>query len=235
MEKQFAPSKWFIFLAMFYVMTLITTQLLVHKIIYVADLYISVAVLIFPLSFTISDVITEVYGHQISKEFLWASLAVVFLFCLLTTYLIKLPIPPHIHHQHAYAIIFNPILRSFIACFVATMVGGFINIYFISKWKILLKGRYFWLRSIGSTLIGEFVFTMIADPMIFLGQLTWDKVLMIALTCYIVKIFYAIIFAAPATLCVNLLKQSDTLSIDHRPPLNPFAQKNKHENAGRHL
>jgi uncharacterized integral membrane protein (TIGR00697 family) len=224
-ENQSKHYQWLILLAMFYVMTLIATQLLVHKIVYFIHIYFSVAVLIFPLSFTISDIITEVYGYRISKQLLWSGLAVVFLFCVVTISLVNLPIPAKIHYQHGYTIIFDPMLRSYLACFIATMTGGFINIICISHWKILLRGRYFWLRSIGSTIIGEFIFTLIADPLIFGGIMPLKRIAMIASTCYAVKILYAILFAGPASICVGMLKQNLKDNLNERKPLNPFAQK----------
>jgi hypothetical protein len=128
---------------MLYAAALIATQLFVHKLISFFGYDISAAVLVFPLSFTLADIITEVYGFKISRQLLWSGLLTVSFFCIIAYFIVQIPGPQNWHEQALYQKMFNPLIRIFAACFIATMVGSYINIYTIQLLKKILFGMLF--------------------------------------------------------------------------------------------
>lgn len=217
--------KCLLLLAMIYIATLISALLLAHKFVFFWGYDISAAVLVFPLSFTCADIIAEVYGFSLSKQLLWAGLLAEFFFCFISLFLVHLPGPVNWKGQVAYNTIFNPLSRIYMASFAATLIGGFVNIYIISRWRVILRGRYFWLRSIGAISIGEGVFTLVAAPIIFLGAIPIKEVAMIAFTSYVIKILYACLSSAPATFFVSIVKFVEKIKVenfDDKVSFNPF-------------
>ena len=84
-----------------------------------------------------------------------------FIFAFSCAGMISFKTPSGWAYQESYDQVLGKLPRVAIASFLAIFVGAFINAYAISKWKILLRGRYFWLRSLGASAIGEFIFTIV--------------------------------------------------------------------------
>ena len=123
-----------------------------YKTVAIGSSMICASSLLLPLWFVIGDITTEVYGYNISRKIFWSALLCYFIFTVFIVALINLPSPTQ---RFAYSPIFDNLIYMVCSDIFAIIIGGFINTYLISKWKILIKGRYFWLRSIGASTIGE--------------------------------------------------------------------------------
>jgi uncharacterized PurR-regulated membrane protein YhhQ (DUF165 family) len=96
----------------------------------------------------------------------------------------------------------------------------------LARFKILIKGKYFWLRSIGSSLIGEAIVVLVAIPLGYWGVYTWDVIERIMVSDYLLRLVYALIIAFPANIWVNYLKSTTGLdAYDYRVSFNPFRLK----------
>lgn len=215
--------KWLLLLAMIYLTGWTTSYLMVYKMVQVAGILETGAIFLFPLSYAIADIISEVYGYKSARQVVWFSLIVGLLFCSALEIVAQLPAANFWHKQNDYLTVFSPILRAYISLTIASLIGNFANIYLISKWKLLMHGKHFWIRSLISTGIGEFFFTVIGGSLAYFGVQPAEKIFFLMLDGYLFKMLYASIAVWPATFIVFSLKKSEKVDIyDHGVNYNPF-------------
>jgi uncharacterized integral membrane protein (TIGR00697 family) len=217
------PYKCIIFLSMFYFCCFIGSAILSNRLISIHEIVGSAATLIFPFTYFCSDAIAEVYGYKVARQLIWSGLACELIFALLMTLLIKLPFPENWHYNVDYDVVLGPLPRIFIASFVAMTLGSFLNIYFLTKWKVKLRGRFFWLRSLISSTIGELIFTVLADLIIFYDKIPMHDLLQIMVTSYLFKVLFAPAALIPAIIIVIILRKIEGIDIfDYHTNFNPF-------------
>lgn len=215
--------KYLMSIAMIYLTIDLASAALAYKFVKIGNLFFSAETLIFPLTYTITDIIAEVYGYKIARNLIWQVLFGDFLFSLLTCLLVKIP-SPTVEIQHIYDFVFSDLLRGSAAEILGVLCGIFANIYAISKLKILTKGKFFWLRSIGSSTIGEAVLVIIAMPILFLGKTSTGDLLSLMVFSYLYKIVFSIAAAYPATIIVRALTKSERVdAYDYNVDFNPFS------------
>ena len=208
--------RFLMFFVMLYMVTLAASILLTYRLTNIHGVALSTSIAIYPMSYFCGDIIAEVYGYKVARQVVWYGIVCMFLFALLA----KLPLLIHSNAPQAdtmYQHIIDPFLRIAWAGMISGIVGDFMNIYALTKWKVLLKGRYFWLRSLGSTGIGEFLNTTIAYCVLFVGVLPVPKLVEIILVTYLIKLVYSVIAVPVCTVVVYFLKryeQSDVLDTD---------------------
>ena len=215
-----AHNKFLLYLAIIYFAMLAASYIVAYKMVSLGIILETGAIFLFPFSFTIADVIAETYGYTISKQLVWASSIGGFLFCLVIEWIVSLHSPKFWQDQRAYSLVLGHILKIYFAMLVASIVGAIVNIRLIIKWKLLMNGRYFWLRSIGSSAIGELLFSVIAGTISFVGVEPANKIFWLMLYGYIFKLIYAVIASFPSNLIVIFLKKYETVSIENLE--NPF-------------
>lgn len=202
---------------------MLSTAVLIYKVVTLGPLVASAATLAIPFWYFLGDIIAEVYGYKMSRRLIWSAIICQFIFAVLCTSLIKLNSPPTWLHQDAYNQVLGSLFRVSIGSFIAVFCGAFINIYALTKWKILLKGRYFWLRSIGATAVGEAIFTVVAFVIEFLGTIPTSQLIQLILASYGIKLFIAPIAATPSSMVATLLKKLEGVDIyDNNTDFNPF-------------
>src|SRR6476661_2065908 len=118
-------------------------------------------ILFFPISYVIGDVLTEVYGYARARRAIWAGFAA--LLFMVTMSMIVVARPPDVGWtgQSAYEAVFGQVPRIVFASIIAFWAGEFVNSYVLAKMKIWTKGRHLWTRTIGSTIFGEGVDSLI--------------------------------------------------------------------------
>jgi len=176
-SNQSRTFKYLVLLGMLFAIVNIAADVLVYKMVAIDELLMSTGVFIVPISYAISDVITEVYGYKISRQIIWFGLMSEFIFDLICYFASFAKSPTFINNDIAFIKIFRPLVSIYVAVLVASIISDFLNTYCVSKWKILLHGKYFWLRSIGSSVIAQFIFTVICDGMVFYASLSGNRVL----------------------------------------------------------
>ncbi len=217
----------FLFLSMLYLTIFLMSVLLINKRVTLFGVDASLASFIVPFGFTISDIVAEIYGYKASQRIIWNTLAIQGIFCILTPFLIKIGVSSSLQNQADFNYIFTPLPRIFLSGLIAIPTSIFLNVFLISKWKIILKGRYFWLRSIGASISGEILYTSICAFIIFLGVLKIDIILQLIFASCVIKFLFASICSYPANLFVNFLKKYENLdTYDQKVNFNPFTFKN---------
>ena len=105
---------------------------------------------------------------------------------------------------------------------IAIIIAGNFNIYFITRWKFLLKGKYFWLRSMGASGGCEILYTLLASFFVFVGTLSWPNLISFTLLALMLKIIYTIILVYPANYITFLVKKYAGIDVYDNNIINPF-------------
>ncbi len=179
--------------------------------------------LLFPISYIFADVLTEVYGYERSRRVIWCGFLGLILMAGFVWLVGLLPADPLWNGQAAYQELLMTAPRIALASMVAYFAGGFSNSYLLSRLKLLTKGKQLWLRTIGSTLVGEFIDTMLFVYIAFWG--VWDQSLiwMVLLSNYVFKTTYEIVATPLTYLVVNWLKEREVEDhFDYDANYNPF-------------
>ena len=222
---QLDEHKYFITLVVFFFTVLFVNNVVVYKLVDVGDITMSAASIIFPLTYWITDITTEVYGYRLTRKLIWLTTIFNVVFAVLITILLNLPSPSTWKMGAAFHGVFKNLLFVCVMHVIASPVSYFLNAYLISKWKILVKGKYFWLRSIGSTMIGEIIFSIIMTSVTWHSNQSISIYNLIFIT-YLTKVLWAIIGAYPATLMVHILKRKEGVDVyDYNVIFNPFSSK----------
>jgi uncharacterized integral membrane protein (TIGR00697 family) len=151
------------------------------------------SVLVIPLTYSLSDLISEIYGYGVMRQIIWCMLLTVGLFSISMYLLIQLPANSQFsHYTQTYDDMFHPILRIYFSNLVAIIVGMFLNSYVLIKWKILVKGRFFYIRSLLSSAIGELVFTVLVVTAVQIGVTSTSQIIEMIIVSYAVKLLFTL-------------------------------------------
>ncbi|RPJ56172.1 MAG: VUT family protein [Acidobacteria bacterium] len=217
-------SSWFLLLVALSVTTLITANVIGSKLVRLGDYVLPAGILIFPLSYIIGDVLTEVYGYRLARRVIWLGF-----FCNLlavTAIWAAGAWPPAgvWRHQRAYEAILGYTPRLVAASFLAYLVGEFSNSFVLARLKVLSGGRKLWLRTIGSTIVGQGFDSLIFVGIAFAGTVPTGMLLAIALTQWIAKCLYEALLTPATYLVVNFLKRQEGLdTYDYATSFNPLS------------
>jgi len=161
-----------------------------------------------PFVFILDDIIAEIYGFKITRFVIISGFIAQTLFALVAELAVISPHPGFFHQADYYYYILGPsLLRIDIGGFAAYIIANLVNSYILSRWKVLLKGKKFWLRSIGSSGVSEALYTILAIVMMELKSIPLQSVIKVILISFLIKISYSFLFAWPATYLVNLIKR----------------------------
>ena len=190
---------------------------------HVGSFVFSGGVLFFPISYLFGDILTEVYGYARARRVVWAGFAALAFASLMSIVVLKLPPAPGWPGQAALESVFGGTPRIVIASLIAFWAGELTNSFTLAKMKLLTAGRMLWTRTIGSTVAGEIVDTLIFYPLAFLG--VWDTatVMKVMVTNYLLKVGWEAV-ATPLTYrIVAFLKRAEHEDYyDRDTDFNPF-------------
>jgi uncharacterized PurR-regulated membrane protein YhhQ (DUF165 family) len=106
------------------------------------------------------------------------------------------------------------------------LVSSFVNIYLVSKWKILVKGRFFWLRSLGASAAGELCLSIIGFSIAFYGKIPYLNIVKLIFAAWLFKSAFTLVGIAPASFIANFLKKFEGIDVfDYTTNFNPFVLK----------
>ena len=130
-------------------------------------------VLFFPVSYIIGDVLTEVYGYARARRVIWTGFAALLFMAFMAWVVVQLPPAAGWPGQAAYEFVFGNSWRIVLASMIAFWAGEFANSYVLAKMKIWTRGRHLWMRTIGSTVVGQGLDSLIFYPLAFWGLAGW--------------------------------------------------------------
>ncbi|MDQ2832306.1 MAG: queuosine precursor transporter [Acidobacteriota bacterium] len=185
---------------------------------------VSGAVLLFPVTYIFGDVFTEVYGFAASRRAIWLGFFGTSLLYLMGAAIIALPSAPGWRNQQAFATVFGFIPRILAASLIAFWAGEFANSYTMARMKLLTNGRKLWTRTIGSTVVGQAVDTVLVITLTFAGIYPARVLLNIILTGYALKVGYEVLATPMTYLVINWLKRAEGSDVfDRHQSFNPFS------------
>lgn len=203
--------KYLLPLAMLYMTIKVTTVFMIYKIVTIGTFSASASTLIIPLWFFVGDIIAEVYGYKIARNILWIAIVCQFAFAFICGAFAHIASPNVLLNQIAYEEILSKLPRVAVASFLAILLGGIFNAYAINKWKILLKGKYFWLRSLGASSIGELIFVICAYLVEFMGMTSATNILHLIIIAYVVKLIINPILVIPVAIITSIIKKHENI------------------------
>ncbi len=183
-------------------------------------------VLFFPISYVFGDILTEVYGYARSRRVIWTGFAALAFASAMATVVVALPPAPFWHNQQAYEIAFGSAWRVSIASLIAFCCGEFVNSFVLAKMKLWMAGRRLWMRTIGSTIFGEGVDSLLFYPLAFWGTgiIPDEQLPAVMLAQFVAKVGVEVAFTPLTYRIVAWLKRAENEDYyDHHTDFNPFS------------
>ena len=215
--------RWYPVVVAVFVTCLLTANIIAVKTVQVGGLVFPAAVVIFPIAYIFGDILTEVYGYARARQTIWIGFACNLL-AVMAIYLGGLlPAAGFWSNQPAYDAILGFTPRLLIASFIAYLAGEFLNSLVLAKLKVMTSGRWLWLRTIGSTLIGELADSAVFISVAFLGVWPNDVILTGVLTQWLLKSGYEVLATPLTYVVVTYLKRAEQIDVyDRDTNFTPF-------------
>lgn len=216
-------SPYFLVVVAIYVTCLITANTVAVKVLNIGPFTTDAGLLTFPITYIVGDILTEVYGYATARRVIWLGFICNAIAVGVYQLAMVMPAESTWEAQGAYETIFGATPRLLLASMSAYLIGSFINAYVLARMKVLTNGRWLWTRTIGSTIFGQgldtVVFVLIAFGGVFTGGVLWAMVY----TNWLVKIGFEVL-ATPITYkVVNTFKKREQIdAFDHSTDFNPL-------------
>jgi hypothetical protein len=179
--------------------------------------------LLFPVSYIFGDVLTEVYGYRRSRRVIWAGFACAGLMAGVFALVGALPPAQGWEYQEAYEAILGTTPRIVLGSLIAYFAGEFSNSYTLARMKIWTQGRWLWTRTIGSTLVGEGVDTVLFVSIAFAGTMPWSLFWSIVVSNYVFKVGLEAVMTPVTYQITSFLKRTENEDVyDVDTDFNPF-------------
>jgi queuosine precursor transporter len=183
-------------------------------------------ILFFPLSYIIGDVLTEVYGYGRARRCVWAGFVAVLFMAFMSWVVVSLPPAPDWTGQAAYESVFGQVPRIVLASVAAFWAGEFVNAFVLAKMKVWTQGKHLWSRTIGSTIFGQGVDSLIFYPLAFLGVWETSTVISVMVTNWALKVLWEILLTPVTYAVVGFLKRREGVDVyDNHTDFTPFSAK----------
>jgi len=216
-------SRCFLVVVALFITCLITANIIAVKLITVFGLVLPAAVIVFPISYILGDVLTEVYGYRQARSVIWLGFACNLILVIAVWLGGILPAASFWDGQAAYERILGYAPRILVASFLAYLVGEFSNSFVLAKLKIATKGRHLWTRTIGSTLVGQGLDSMVFITVAFAGIIPFSGLLSAIITQWLVKTAYEAAVTPLTYKVVKFLKGREGLDVyDYHTRFNPL-------------
>ncbi len=199
----------FMILGILFCVCLVAANLLESKVVQIWQLTVTAGLVVFPISYIINDCIAEVWGFKKARLIIWMGFAMNFLVAGLGQLAVLLPAAPFWDGEEGFNFVFGMAPRIAVASLAAFLVGSFLNAYIMSIMKKAYKGKYFSLRAVASTLVGESADSIIFFPIAFGGLIPVNELIKMMILQAILKTLYEILILPVTIRVVNYIKKVD--------------------------
>jgi uncharacterized integral membrane protein (TIGR00697 family) len=216
-------SFWFLLITSIFITCLITSNIIAVKLVNIFGLVLPAAIIIFPISYIFGNVLTEVYGYRQARRVIWLGF-----FCNLIAVVAIwlgqiLPAASFWEGQAAYERILGYTPRLLGASFLAYLVGEFANSFVMAKMKVATNGRWLWTRTIGSTLVGQGLDSLVFMTLAFIGTIPLTVLVGAIVVQWLSKSAYEAMITPLTYVVVNFLKKREGLDVfDTNTRFNPL-------------
>ena len=203
------------------------------KVATVAGVTFGAGVLFFPLSYVLGDVLTEVYGYSRARRVIWAGFAAAAFAAAMAAFITAMPPADSwnqslggIDTQQAFALNFGQVPRIIFASMLAIWCGEMANAYVLAKMKIWSNGKALYQRTIGSTIVGQGVDTLLFYPLAFAGIWSRELIFTVMLSNYILKVLWEVLLTPVTYKVIAKLKSAEGVDVyDKETKFTPFSIK----------
>lgn len=204
----------FLVICVLYVTLLILSNLIAGKMwAPLPGVTLPAAVMLFPVTYIFGDIFTEVYGYARARLVIWLGFTMCFLAVVVYMVTIALPYPDFWTNQEAFATVLGTTPRVFAASLVGYLFGEFSNSMILSKLKVRTGGKHLWMRTIGSTVVGEAFDSVIFITVSFAGTIPGAALLQMICYQYLFKVVFEVVLTPVTYLVIGKLKQVE--GVDH--------------------
>ena len=216
-------SGWFVGIVALFVTCLLTANITAVKLVTIFGFLVPAGIVIFPLSYIIGDVLTEVYGYRQARRVIWLGFGCNVVAVLAIWVGQMLPAASFWDGQAAYERILGHTPRLLMASFLAYLVGEFANAFVLAKMKIATEGRWLWTRTIGSTLVGQGLDSLVFITLAFVGTIPLSGLVLAIVTQWLAKTAYEAVVTPLTYIVVRFLKRHEGVDMyDHDTRFNPL-------------
>lgn len=218
------PMSWrFITCAALFITCLLAANIVASKLVMLGPLVLPAAIIVFPVSYILADVLTEVWGYGAARRVIWLGFAGNALMVLVIALAGEIPPAPFWTGQAAYTEILGQAPRILLASFLAYLAGEFANAYVLAKLKLRTGGRWLWLRTIGSTLVGQGLDSVVFIGIAFAGVVSPGALAGMMAGQWVVKVLYEAAATPLTYAAVGWLKSRERIdTFDSQTDFNPL-------------
>lgn len=182
-------------------------------------------ILFFPISYVLGDVLTEVYGYANARRCVWTGFAALLFMAFMSFVVVAMPPAAGWDGQAAYESVFGNTWRIVAASVLAFWAGEFVNSFVMARMKLLTGGRHLWSRTIGSTVFGQAVDSLIFYPIAFFGIWSTQQVLTVMVTNWLLKVLWEALLTPVTYAVVGWFKAREGVDVfDDGTDFSPFAK-----------
>ncbi len=222
-QQEGGPYRYFDLIMALFVSVLLISNVASTKIVDLGPFTFDGGTLLFPISYIFGDILTEVYGYRRSRRVIWAGFGAAALMSGVLYVVGRLPPAEGWEYQEAYQAILGITPRIVLGSLIAYFAGEFSNSYVMAKMKIWSQGRWLWTRTIGSTLVGEGVDTLLFVTIAFAGTLPWSLFWSIVASNYVFKVALEAAMTPLTYRITSFLKRTEGVDVyDIGTDFNPF-------------
>jgi len=210
-------------MAMFVTILMVSNTVAV-KITHLGPFYFDGATILFPIAYIFGDILTEVYGYKRSRIVVWIGFLACIIMSLIYWLVGILPAAADWQQQEAYLAILGQTPRIVVASLIAYLGGEFVNAFILAKLKIATAGRFLWTRTIGSTVVGQAVDTVLFVGIAFTGVIPSNLLWYMIISNYVFKTVFEIIATPFTYAAVGVVKRVEEVDYyDRDTNFNPFS------------
>jgi uncharacterized integral membrane protein (TIGR00697 family) len=210
-------------MAAFCVILVLSNVVGAAKVATLGGLTFGAGILFFPLSYVLGDVLTEIYGYARARRVIWAGFAATVFAAVMCWVIVIMPPAPGWTGQEVYEAAFGQVWRIVGASVIAFWAGEFVNSFVLAKMKLLTGGKHLWSRTIGSTIFGQGIDSLIFYPLAFLGVWSTTQVVTVLFTNWGLKVLWEVVLTPVTYAVVGFLKRREGVDVfDDGTDFTPF-------------
>jgi queuosine precursor transporter len=222
----FLAQKKFLYLdsiSVYFVTILLVSNIASSKFVNLGLFTFDGGTILFPLSYIFGDILTEVYGYKTNRRVIWLGFFSLIIMSAILYIVQILPPASDWRNQQAYELILGITPRIVAGSLLGFFCGEFSNSYILAKMKIWTKGKWLWTRTIGSTVVGEAVDTIVFATVAFAGLCSMDFFVALVVSNYLFKVGIEVLCTPVTYRAVRFLKKKEQMdTYDQKTNFNPF-------------
>ncbi len=223
-DRELVKYKYYDMLVSAFVAVLMVSNIVAPKFIAIGWLRFSGAQLLFPITYIFGDIFTEVYGYAASRRAIWNGFFGSALLAAISMIVVALPPSPDWHLQKEYATVLGFVPRIIVSSLIAYWFGEFANSFVMARMKLWTNGKHLWTRTVGSTVVGQGVDTILVMVLAFGGIMSNTDIFRAIVSGYTAKVLYEVAMTPLTYMVVNFLKRREGVdAMDVHTRFNPFA------------